>query len=95
MLSYLVQGPLNLFNVLAMMLILALAIDYLIFYQYRGTNPSNVLAISLSALSSLFVFGVLIFSNTPAVYSFGLTVMLGIVSIFILAPLSVVNKEEQ
>jgi len=95
MLSYLVQGPLNLFNVLAMMLILALAIDYLIFYQYRGTNASNVLAISLSALSSLFVFGVLVFSKTPAVYSFGLTVMLGIVSIFILAPLSVVNKEEQ
>jgi len=95
MLSYLVQGPLNLFNVLAMMLILALAIDYLIFYQYRGTNSSNVLAISLSALSSLFVFGVLVFSKTPAVYSFGLTVMLGIVSIFILAPLSVVNKEEQ
>jgi len=95
MLSYMIQGPLNLFNVLAMMLILALAIDYLIFYQYRGTNASNVLAISLSALSSMFVFGVLIFSNTPAVYSFGLTVMLGIVSIFILAPLSVVNKEEQ
>jgi len=95
MLSYMIQGPLNLFNVLAMMLILALAIDYLIFYQYRGTNSSNVLAISLSALSSLFVFGVLIFSKTPAVYSFGLTVMLGIVSIFILAPLSVVNKEEQ
>ncbi|WP_114325583.1 MMPL family transporter [Candidatus Colwellia aromaticivorans] len=94
MLSYMIQGPLNLFNVLAMMLILALAIDYLIFYQYRGTNKFNVLAISLSALSSLFVFGVLIFSKTPAVYSFGLTVMLGIVSIFILAPLSVVNKEE-
>jgi predicted exporter len=94
MLSYLIQGPLNLFNVLAMMLILALAIDYLIFYQYRGTNTFNVLAITLSALSSLFVFGVLIFSKTPAVYSFGLTVMLGIVSIFILAPLSVVNKEE-
>ncbi|WP_019028207.1 hypothetical protein [Colwellia piezophila] len=92
-LSYAIQGPLNLFNVLAMMLILALAIDYLIFYQYRGTNKSNVLAITLSALSSLFVFGVLVFSKTPAVYSFGLTVMLGIVSIFILAPLSVVNKE--
>ena len=89
MLSYLIQGPLNLFNVLAMMLILALAIDYLIFYQYRGFLPSNVLAISLSALSSLFVFGILVFSNTPAVYSFGLTVMLGIASIFILAPLSV------
>ena len=89
MLSYLIQGPLNLFNVLAMMLILALAIDYLIFYQYRGFLSSNVLAISLSALSSLFVFGILVFSNTPAVYSFGLTVMLGIASIFILAPLSV------
>lgn len=94
-LSYIIQGPLNLFNILAMMLILALAIDYLIFYQYRGMVSTNVLAITLSALSSLFVFGMLVFSNTPAVYSFGLTVMLGIASIFFLAPLSISKKEIQ
>jgi predicted exporter len=69
-------------------LILALAIDYVIFYQEHGLAPRTCLAIMLSAISSALVFGMLAFSSTPAVQSFGLTVMFGIIAIFILAPLS-------
>ena len=81
-------GHLNIFNLLAVVLILALAIDYVIFYQEHGLQRHTVLAITLSAISSALVFGVLALSVTPAVESFGLTVMFGILLVFILAPLS-------
>lgn len=90
--SQLILGHLNIFNLLAMLLIIALAIDYIIFYQEHGLKPETFLAISLSAISSTLVFGVLIFSKTPAVSSFGLTVMVGIVTIYILAPISISKK---
>ena len=75
----------------AVLLIIALAIDYVIFYQEHGLQVKTFLAITLSALSSAAVFGILVFSATPAVSSFGLTVMIGIVSIFILAPIATKN----
>ncbi|PKH07068.1 MMPL family transporter [Moritella sp. Urea-trap-13] len=81
-------GHLNIFNLLAVLLILALAIDYVIFYQEHGLQRNTVLAITLSAISSALVFGVLALSVTPAVESFGLTVMFGILLVFLLAPLS-------
>ena len=90
-LSQLFSSHLNIFNLLAVLLIIALAIDYVIFYQEHGLQVKTFLAISLSALSSAAVFGILVFSATPAVSSFGLTVMIGIISIFILAPISAKN----
>ncbi|XQW84896.1 MMPL family transporter [Thalassotalea piscium] len=93
--SMLVQQTLNIFNVFSIMLILALAIDYLIFYRERGLLMSNVLAISLSAISSILVFGMLSFSKTPAVFSFGLTVMFGIAFIYLLAPIVVKESYEK
>lgn len=88
LLSQLYLGQLNIFNLLAEVLILALAIDYVIFYQEQGVQKRTLLAILLSALSSIFVFGMLVFSVTPAVKSFGMTVMFGILFILILAPLT-------
>jgi predicted exporter len=86
-------GHLNIFNLLAVLLILALAIDYVIFYQEHGLQRNTVLAITLSAISSALVFGVLALSVTPAVESFGLTVMFGILLVFLLAPLSAKQVE--
>ncbi|CAM2922806.1 MMPL family transporter [Moritella viscosa] len=88
LLTQLSLGHLNIFNLLAVLLILALAIDYVIFYQEHGLQRNTVLAITLSAISSALVFGVLALSVTPAVESFGLTVMFGIMLVFLLAPLS-------
>lgn len=89
--SQVISGHLNIFNLLAVLLIIALAIDYVIFYQEQGLQAKTFLAICLSALSSAAVFGILVFSATPAVSSFGLTVMIGIASTFILAPMSVLR----
>ncbi|WP_199609013.1 MMPL family transporter [Flocculibacter collagenilyticus] len=87
--SLFIQGHLNVFNILGIILIIALAIDYLVFIQSRRLKLSNVVAITLSAISSILVFGMLIFSQTPAVFSFGLTVMLGVIGIYLLSPLAV------
>ncbi|MBU2892007.1 hypothetical protein KO495_01565 [Colwellia sp. D2M02] len=94
LLSNVIQGPLNIFNALALVLILALAIDYLIFYQSRALHPMNVIAITLSALSSAFVFGLLVVSKTPAIFSFGLTVVIGLICIYFIAPLTIRGKYE-
>jgi len=84
----LISEHLNIFNLLGILLILALAIDYVIFYQEQGIKGPTLLAITLSALSSILAFGMLAFSQTPAVQSFGLTVMFGITFTFLIAPLS-------
>ena len=92
-----IQTQLSIFNLLGCLLILALAIDYLVFYQINKLTPSNVLAISLSAASSMWVFGMLAVSKTPAIFSFGLTVLVGLICIYLLAPLCVAlpnNKEK-
>ncbi|WP_372760556.1 transporter [Pseudoalteromonas sp.] len=90
-----IQGSLSLFNLLGALLVIALAIDYLVFYQINKLQPSNVLAISLSAASSMWVFGMLSASSTPAIFSFGLTVMVGILAVYILSPLTVLRVEKE
>ncbi|WP_286272181.1 MMPL family transporter [Thalassotalea hakodatensis] len=90
-LSQLRDGAISIFNLLSAMLLIGLAVDYLIFYRERQLSQANLLAVSLSAASSLLVFGMLAFSQTPAIYSFGLTVTLGLFLIYILAP--IVAKE--
>ncbi|MCQ8889888.1 transporter [Pseudoalteromonas carrageenovora] len=89
------QGSISIFNLLGGLLIIGLAIDYLVFYQINNLTAVNVLAISLSAASSMCVFGMLTFSNTPAIFSFGLTVMVGILAVYILSPLSVLKSQKE
>lgn len=90
-----IQGSLSLFNMLGALLVVALAIDYLVFYQINKLQPKNILAISLSAASSMWVFGMLSASSTPAIFSFGLTVMVGILAVYILSPLSVLPSQKE
>lgn len=93
--SQLVQGALNIFNLLSAILVIGLAVDYLIFYRARELSDANILAIGLSVASSLFVFGMLAFSQTPAIKSFGITVTFGLVFIYLLAPLVVKEDHER
>lgn len=93
LLSSWLQTSVNLFNYLATILILALAIDYLIFYRSKGLCQSNLQAISLSLCSSCLVFGILIFSKTPAVFSFGLTLVIGLIGLYVLAPCIVKERK--
>lgn len=78
--------PLQLFNILALMLLLGMGVDYGIFLLEHDADPSSWLAIVLGAASTLLAFGLLALSSTPALRAFGLTMLFGIGSVWMLAP---------
>ncbi|OBU16996.1 hypothetical protein AYY19_14315 [Photobacterium aquimaris] len=86
--------PLNLFNLLALILILGIGIDYSLFFaELKSTandhhRRSTLLAITLSALTTILSFGLLALSATQAIHSFGITVLTGIMIAWLLAPLA-------
>ena len=87
-------GSFNLFNILALILILGIGIDYSIFYAFSGNNPATNTAISLSTISTLLAFGLLSLSSTPALSSFGVTLTLGIIFCYLLAPIAVYGQNK-
>ena len=91
--SQLVQNELTIFNVLAIVLVLALSFDYAMFYLTKGVVAKVSFTTLISALSSIFVFAILGLSSTPAIASFGLTVFVGILSSYVVAPLAALTKQ--
>jgi predicted exporter len=80
-------APWQLFNVLALMLLLGVGIDYGIFLQEHEDDPHAWLAVVIGAGSTWLSFGLLGLSQTPALRAFGLTLMLGLPLVLVLAPL--------
>lgn len=80
--------PLNLFHVLALLLILGVGIDYGIFLQEHPSRKHKAawLAVGLSAASTLLAFGLLGLSSTPALQAFGLTMLMGVSAVWLIAP---------
>ncbi|WPB57080.1 MMPL family transporter [Xylophilus sp. GOD-11R] len=79
--------PLQLFNVLALVLLLGIGADYGIFLlEHRGEGAAW-LAVVLGAASTWLSFGLLGLSQTPALRAFGLTLMFGILAVWLLSPL--------
>ncbi|OEY68414.1 hypothetical protein BI198_01660 [Rheinheimera salexigens] len=87
LLSLQLQQQLNIFNLIAALLVLALALDYGIFFTAKLQHKDVVQAVLLSATTSCLAFGLLAFSKTPAIASFGLTVFLGVALACVLSPL--------
>lgn len=87
LLSQFIQVQLNLFHLVAALLVMALSLDYAIFFSSALPKAEVVKAVILSALTSSLAFGILGFSQTPAIAAFGLAVFLGVVPAAILAPL--------
>jgi len=78
--------PLQLFNVLALMLLLGIGVDYGIFLiEHRGDGHAW-LAVVLGAASTLLSFGLLALSSTPALRAFGLTMLIGTALVWGLSP---------
>jgi len=81
---------LNLFNFLAMILVLGIGIDFTLFIaEAQGELTSTMFAITLSALTTMLSFGLLSLSSTYAVHSFGMTVLIGIGCAYLLSPLAI------
>ena len=79
--------PWQLFNVLALMLLLGVGIDYGIYLQEHENDPQAWLAVVIGAASTWLSFGLLGLSQTPALRAFGVTLMLGLPMVLLLAPL--------
>ncbi|MGV8894128.1 MAG: MMPL family transporter [Burkholderiaceae bacterium] len=79
---------LQLFHVLALMLLLGVGVDYGIFMQEQASrwNATSWLAVGLSAISTILSFGLLGLSKTPALQAFGLTMLIGIAIAWAIVP---------
>ncbi len=86
--------PLTLFNVLGLFLIFGIGIDYSIFLLCHGRSAHTILAVFIAGLSSLLSFGLMALSLNYAISSFGLTVGLGILSSWLVAPLVFVKEKD-
>lgn len=88
---------LQLFHVLALMLLLGIGVDYgIFFYDHPGrSDPVGWLAIALSALSTLLSFGLLGLSKTPALQAFGVTILIGTVTVCVLLPCFGYEKRQE
>lgn len=87
--------PVNIFVVVALILILGLGRDYAVFLREGGTRRSPALAVSLSALTMLCSFGLLAVSATPVLHVFGIATLVGILASYLSAPLSLPPLKER
>jgi len=87
---------LQLFHVLALMLLLGVGVDYGIFMQEHPERRDRTpwLAVGLSAANTILSFGLLGLSATPALQAFGLTMLMGTTLVWLLAPCFGSVKEE-
>ncbi len=76
--------PLQLLNLVGLLLILGIGVDYGIFLQENPQDRRGRLGISLAAITTLLSFGLLALSSTPALRSFGLVMLLGVLLVWIL-----------
>ena len=83
----LMGSPLTLFHALALILVFGIGVDYSLFFAESKQHSRGVMmAVFMSACSTILAFGLLAFSSTPAIHNFGLTLLLGIVFTFVLSP---------
>jgi predicted exporter len=83
----LLGSPLTLFHALALILVFGIGVDYSLFFAESRQGDGVMMAVFMSACSTLMAFGLLAFSQTPAIHYFGLTLLSGIAVTFLLSPL--------
>ena len=77
--------PLNLFNLLATLLILGIGLDIGIFVRESNGQDHAWEAVTLSAVTSLLAFGLLALSETLVLHHYGITVLPGIALAWLIA----------
>lgn len=87
----LLLGGLSLFDCIALALVAGLGLDYALFFSKRSTSIADRAlthrAITLCALSSLFVFTTLALSSIPLLRGLGITVASGVAAAWLFARL--------
>lgn len=77
----------TLFHIMALLLIIGIGLDTAVFYTEGGFNSESWLASSLSCGTSIIAFGLLSLSAVPVLHQFGLIILVGILSCWLLTPL--------
>lgn len=77
----------SVFNMMALLLVLGVGIDYALFYHCAPTEgrPTAALGIGMAALTTILAFGLLVFSDTPVISAFGMTLLPGLTAAWLLA----------
>ncbi|HEX4503494.1 MAG TPA: MMPL family transporter [Scandinavium sp.] len=90
------EHAVNLFSLLALVLVLGIGVNYTLFFSNpRGTPLTSLLAITLAMITTLLTLGMLVFSATQAISSFGIVLVSGIFTAFLLSPLAMPGKKER
>lgn len=77
----------TLFHVMALLLVIGIGLDTAVFYTEGGFNPESWLASSLACGTSILAFGLLSLSAVPVLHQFGLIILVGILTCWLLTPL--------
>lgn len=80
---------LNLFSLMALILVLGIGINHTLFFSNpRGTPMTSLLAVTLAMSVALLTLGMLVFSQTQAISNFGIVLCSGVFTAFLLSPLA-------
>ncbi|MDO6566966.1 MMPL family transporter [Alteromonas sp. 1_MG-2023] len=80
------EGGMNMFHLLALILVLGIGLDMGIFMAESGESKNTWLAVSMSTFTSLLAFGLLAWSQTPVLHHFGMTVLIGLTLVWVMTP---------
>jgi len=80
-------SPVTLFNTIALVLVLGFGVDYTVFLA-EAQLPATLLGILLAGGATLLSYGLLAFSQTPALRGFGLTLGVGVLVSILLSNLA-------
>jgi len=84
-------GQYNLFTIFGLIITIAISIDYAIFIrEARENDPATYLAITLAGMTTILAFGLLALSRTPALNTFGMTLLFGIAFSYLFTPIIVI-----
>lgn len=81
-------GEFTFFDAMALVLVLAVGVDYAVFCAEAsgGRKRVTMLAVLIASMTTLLSFGLLVFSGVFAVHAFGSTMLLGVGLAFMFAP---------
>ncbi|MBN2718663.1 MAG: hypothetical protein JXX14_22650 [Deltaproteobacteria bacterium] len=89
------QIHVNIFTFLALIIVLAIGIDYTLFFAESDETGPTGFAIALSGITTMLSFGLLALSRNPALKTFGGTLLVGILLAVVLSPLSRTLEENE
>lgn len=87
--------PLQIFSLFALILVLGIGIDYIVFFYRHSRQAVDVsFAVTIAMVTTVLSLGILVLSRTAAISNFGLVLFLGITATYLIAPLVLTIKRQ-